>query len=167
MHDATTWDFALFDGGILADFLALYRPLLPPDEARLAESWLATDRRLLEVTEVTPMRGLSCRDLVTGESLELSDRTLSRSAQPKDLLLGRPLDYGEGVLQFWNDPVDIPRWLRPRLLACCVREPGPRRSRPFSLPPVARRSSRRPRARNWSCARRATRFPTWTRHGSH
>ena len=38
MHDATTWDFALFDGGILEDFVALYRPLLPPDEAQLAES---------------------------------------------------------------------------------------------------------------------------------
>ena len=116
MHDATTWDFALFDGGILADFLALYRPLLPPDEAQLAESWVTTDRRLLEVTEVTPMRGLTCRDLVTGERLELSDRTLSRSVQPMDLLLGRPLDYGDGVQKFWNDPVDIPRWLRPRLL---------------------------------------------------
>ena len=116
MQDATTWDFALFDGGILEDFLALSRPLLPPDEAQLAESWLATDRRLLEVTEVTPMRGLTCRDLVTGESLELRDRRLSRSVQPKDLLLGRPLDYGDGLLQLWNDPVSIPRWLRPRLL---------------------------------------------------
>ena len=125
MHDATTWDFALFDGGILEDFLALYRPLLPPDEAQLAESWLATDRRLLEVTEVTPMRGLTCRDLVTGESLELRDRTLSRSAQSKDLLLGRPLDYGDGLLQFWNDPVDIPRWLRPRLLGLLRSGAGP------------------------------------------
>ena len=116
MHNPMTWDFALFDGGILEDFLAFYRPLLPPDEAQLAESWLDTDRRLLEVTEVTPMRGLTCRDLVTGESLALRDRTLTRSVQSKDLLLGRPLDYGEGLLQFWNDPVDIPRWLRPRLL---------------------------------------------------
>jgi hypothetical protein len=116
MHDATTWDFALFDGGVLEDFLALYRPLLPPDEAELAGSWLATDRRLLEVTEVAPMRGLTCRDLVTGESLELRDRTLSRSVESKDLLLGRPLDYGDGVLRLWNDPVSIPRWLRPRLL---------------------------------------------------
>ena len=115
MHDATTWDFAIFDGGVLEDFLTLYRPLLPPDEAQLAEAWLTTDRRLLEVTEVAPMRGLTCRDLVTGESLELRDRTLSRSAETKDLLLGRPLDYGDGVLQLWNNPVSIPRWLRPRL----------------------------------------------------
>ncbi len=124
MHDATTWDFALFDGGILEDFLALYRPLLPPDEAQLAESWLATDRRLLEVTEVTPMR-LTCRDLVTGESLELRGRTLSRSVQSMDLLFGRPLDYGDGLLKFWNDPVDIPRWLRPRLLGLLRSGAGP------------------------------------------
>ena len=116
MDERITWDFALFDGGLLEEFLALYRPLLPPDEAQLAESWLDTDRRLLEVTDVAPMRGVTCRDLVTGESLEVRDRALTRSLQPKDLLYGRPLDYGDGLLRLWNDPLSIPRWLRPRLL---------------------------------------------------
>jgi hypothetical protein len=59
---------------------------------------------------------VTCRDLVTGESLEVRDRALTRSVQPKDLLYGRPLDYGDGLLRLWNDPLGIPRWLRPRLL---------------------------------------------------
>src|SRR4029079_3475186 len=116
MDERITWDFALFDGGLLEEFLALYRPLLPPDEAQLVESWLDTDRRLLEVTDVSPMRGVTCRDLVTVERLDVRNRSLTRSVQPKDLLYGRPLDYGDGLLRLWNDPLGIPRWLRPRLL---------------------------------------------------
>src|SRR4029079_3000355 len=116
MDERITWDFALFDGGLLEEFLALYRPLLPPDEAQLVESWLDTDRRLLEVTDVSPMRGVTCRDLVTGESLEVRDRALTRSVHAKYLLYGRPRNYGDGLLRLWNDPLGIPRWLRPRLL---------------------------------------------------
>ncbi len=135
MGDQTTWDFALFDGGILQDFLAFYRPLLPPDEARLAESWLVNSRRrLLEVTEVAPMRGVTCRDLMTGEGLELRDRTLTRSVRPKDLLLGRPLDYGDGVQRLWNDPLGIPRWLRPRLLELLRSDPEPEQVAAFFAP---------------------------------
>ena len=40
MSDPTTLDFAVYDGGLLRDFLAVLGALLPADERELAEAWL-------------------------------------------------------------------------------------------------------------------------------
>jgi uncharacterized protein YecA (UPF0149 family) len=116
MADPVTTDFALFDGGLLEDFLDAMGPLLPGDERALARSWQVSDRRLLEILEVRPMLGLRVRDLVNEEELELLDRRITTQVQPKDLLFARPLDDGQGGLRFRADPMGLPRMMRGRLL---------------------------------------------------
>ena len=116
MADAVTMDFAVFDGGLLDEFLDAMGPLLPGDEQALARSWQVSDRRLLEILEVRPMRGLRVRDLVSEAELELLDRRMTTQVQPKDLLFARPLDDGEGGLRFRADPMGMPRMMRSHLL---------------------------------------------------
>ncbi|WP_296607549.1 SEC-C domain-containing protein [Nocardioides sp.] len=125
MDDPTTWDFAVFDGDILARFLTLYGDLLPADEAALARTWQGTPRRLLEVGS-THLNGVSARDMVTNATVELRDRTLPRSVERGTLLLGRFLDPGDGALQPWDDPLGIPRMWRPRVLAALRSGADPR-----------------------------------------
>ena len=116
MGDQTTWEFAVFEGGLLAAFLRVLGPLLPEDERELAAKWSTSRRRLMEVLDVMPMRGVRVRDLLTSEELEIRDRTLTRTIQEMDLLLGVLLDDGDGVLRFQLDPLSIPRLMRSRLL---------------------------------------------------
>lgn len=116
MGDPVAADFALFDGGLFEEFLEFHGDLLPGDERELAESWLHSGRRLMEVIEVKPMRGIVVRDLVLEEELEILDRAITRQIQPKDLLFGRPLDDGAGDLRFQDDPQLIPRMMRGPLL---------------------------------------------------
>jgi hypothetical protein len=125
-HDDAAWvavtdglahDLALFDGGVLERFLAQRGDLLPDDERALARSWLDSSRRLLEVVEVLPLRGLRCRDLVTGEQLQVLDRTMPAQLEPLDLLFGRPLPDGAGGLRVRDGPRSVPRMMRSRLLA--------------------------------------------------
>ena len=115
MSDPTTLDFAVYDGGLLRDFLFVLGSLLPADERELAETWLASERRLMEV-QSTHANGIVVQDLLIGDSLEIRDRTLPSSVAPKDVLYGRPLDDGTGTLRFGNDPLTIPRLLRGPLL---------------------------------------------------
>ncbi len=116
MGDQTTWEFAVFEGGLLAQFLNVLGPLLPEDERRLAAGWSTSRRRLMEVLDVEPMRGVKVRDLLTSEELDVHDRTLTRTIQEMDLLLGVLLDDGDDVLRFQLNPLSIPRLMRGPLL---------------------------------------------------
>ena len=46
----------------------------------------------------THANGIVVQDVLTGDSLEVRDRTLRLSVAPKDVLFGRPLDDGTGSL---------------------------------------------------------------------
>lgn len=116
LGDGFVHDTAIFDGGMLDEFLDVVGSLLPEDEHGLATGWATTPRRLVEVTRVLPMRGVQGRDLLTEEELEVRDRQITTQVQAKDLLYGRPLDDGSGVLRFFSDPLMVPRMLRGRLL---------------------------------------------------
>lgn len=116
VYDGRTHDFALFDEGLLEQFLDELGELLPEDERTLAEQWLVTDRRLLEVVDVQPMRSVRCRDLLTGEEVEIRDRTMTTELEPHDLVYGRPLPDGDGGLGMRDEPVLLPRMMRSRLL---------------------------------------------------
>ena len=116
MSDPTTHDFATFDGGLLERFIAMWGPILPRDELELAEQWLSSPRRLMEVEEVRPFRGLQVRDLVSSETLEILDKTMSRSTSVKDVLLARPLADGAGALRMQADGLRLPRLMRAPLL---------------------------------------------------
>jgi hypothetical protein len=117
VSDPTTHDFAIFDGGIIDEFLRVLGPLLPDDELELVRRWRDAPRRLLEVTGIQAMRGVTATDLVTGEELVIRDRLLSRHIAVDDLLLARPLDDGSGELRLQGGPLGIPRLMRSGLLA--------------------------------------------------
>ncbi len=117
MADPFVMDLAAFDGELLSDFLEVVGSLLPEDERRLAEEWLGTPLRLMEVAEVRPMRGVRLHDLVTGEELEVLDRRMTATVNAKDLLFGRPLADGDGALRFQSSPLSIPRLMRGRMVA--------------------------------------------------
>ncbi len=123
MGDPTVVDFAAFGDGLLDRFLEVLGPLLPADERELAQGWIGSPLRLMEVAQLRPMRGARVRDLVTGQDLEIVDRRMSTGVEVKDVLLGRPLDDGSDTLRLQTSPLSIPRTMRGRLLAL-LREGG-------------------------------------------
>ncbi|PRC59611.1 hypothetical protein C6A85_22545, partial [Mycobacterium sp. ITM-2017-0098] len=84
-------DAALFEGDAFVDFLAIRGPLLPDDERSLAEQWLLIDRSLFEIEQVRPGRGLTVRDVRTGDVHEVQERTASRQLKAGQLICTRVL----------------------------------------------------------------------------
>ena len=89
-------DLAIFEGGILDDYLDERGDLLPPDERALVEGWREMPLVPYEVTQVQPGVAATLRPLGGGASVRLLDRALSRSARRLDLLVARVLDDGDG-----------------------------------------------------------------------
>jgi hypothetical protein len=92
--DPIVMDLALTEGGWFARFLDERGPLLPDDEALLAQSWLLVDRTVYEVLEVRPGDGLELRDLRTGEQLTVRERTFSLQTRPGALVCARAVPDG-------------------------------------------------------------------------
>ncbi len=93
--DPLAWDFALFDGGVLARLLDVRGPLLPEDERDVMASWLDTKRRAYEVVATRPGASITMRDVLTGTTVEVRERTASREARPGELVLARLLPVGD------------------------------------------------------------------------
>ncbi len=89
-------DILLFDQGQLARFLDVRGPLLPERERALGRVWLVSRRSLYEVQAVRPAAGVTLRDLLGEEIVELTDRTISSRVEPLDLLCLRLLPDGAG-----------------------------------------------------------------------
>jgi SEC-C motif len=123
MGDPLVVDLAIFEGGLLDVFVEECARLLPDDELALTRSWLETDRRLLEVVEANAGVSVSCRDLLTGEDIDVHDKTMSTTLEPLDLIYGRPLPDGGGVLRMLDTPRLIPRMMRIGLLGLLRSEP--------------------------------------------
>ena len=67
-------------------------PRLPEEERELLELWRHWNRyRLFEVQKVMPGTGVVVEDLLSGETLEVHDRSASRSLQRWQLFLARPI----------------------------------------------------------------------------
>jgi hypothetical protein len=67
-------------------------PKLPKRERELLELWRRWNRyRLFEVQKVMPGTGVVVEDLLSGETLEVHDRSASRSLQRWEIFLARPL----------------------------------------------------------------------------
>lgn len=95
MADPIVTDVALAEGGWFARFIEDRGRLLPDDEARLGHSWSHVERTVYEVLDVTPGDGLTVRDLRTGDSLAVRERTFSRQARPGLLVCARAVPDGE------------------------------------------------------------------------
>lgn len=94
LRDPTVIDVALVELGWFERFLAERGPLLPDDEALLAQAWTLVERTVYEVTEVEAGAGLRVRDLRTGDDVDVRERTFSRAARVGMLLCGRAVPDG-------------------------------------------------------------------------
>ncbi|MGZ4729419.1 MAG: SEC-C metal-binding domain-containing protein [Acidimicrobiales bacterium] len=99
-------DLAVFESGIIERFAEERSVLLPPGEADMLQAWIATDRRLWEVTEVEPGHRVTFRDTVSGDVVEIAERTASQSVQRGDLLLARVVPV-HGERQLIGQPVPV------------------------------------------------------------
>jgi len=89
-------DLAIFEGGVLEDYLDERGDLLPGDELALVERWRSVPLAPYEVTTVQPRASLTMRPLLGGGPVRLADRSLSGSVRRLDLLVARVLDDGDG-----------------------------------------------------------------------
>lgn len=100
-QDPLVLDLVLVEGGWFEAFVAQRGPLLPDDEAELAERWLLVERSVHEVLAVDPGRTLLLRDLREPEDggvgeVEVADGALSRTARVGERYALRAVPDGEG-----------------------------------------------------------------------
>ncbi len=93
--DPLVMDAVLFEGGGFAEFLAMRGSLLPDDERALAEQWLLVNRSVFDVEQVQPGRGITVRDVRTGERHEVRERTASRRLEAGQLVCARVVPAGD------------------------------------------------------------------------
>lgn len=110
MDEYYRMDLALFEGGVLEEFVEARGPLLPVDERELAGSWIGRRRRVYEVIELRPGEGLTVEDAGNGEVTTLVERSGSRTLQLHQLVNLRLLPAGDGTTAIFG-PVLI---VRPR-----------------------------------------------------
>jgi len=99
LHDALAdpivIDVVLHESGWFDRFLADRGPLLPDDEALLAQAWTLVQRSVYEVLESRPGSGITMRDLRTGDVLEVRERSFSREARCGALVCARAVPDGQ------------------------------------------------------------------------
>lgn len=93
-EEPIVFDAALHEDGLFSLFLRDRGALLPEDEQLLAASWLTIDRSVFEVTEVDPGVGLTVRDLISGETIEVVEQTASKQLEGGELLCARIVPDG-------------------------------------------------------------------------
>lgn len=93
--DPLIMDLLLTEGGWFEKFLEQRAPLLPEDEVLLARSWTMVARTVYRVEEIRPGQGVTLRDLATGESLQVRERSFSRQAQDGWMICARAVPDGE------------------------------------------------------------------------
>ena len=95
LSDPLVFDVVLHEGGWFERFLADRGPLLPDDEAMLAQAWILVEHLVHAALDVVPGQGLTLRDLRTGDRIEVRERALSRAARTGELVCARVVPDGE------------------------------------------------------------------------
>lgn len=99
--DDLSIDVVLFEGGAFQDFLTLRGPLLPDDEAVMAQQWLEVERSVYEVMEVVFGESITLRDVRTSGILLVRapsvSTTASVSVQEGDLYCTRVVPTGDSM----------------------------------------------------------------------
>ncbi len=100
-------DVVLFEGGGFAEFVASRGPLLPADELMLARQWLLVERSVHEIESVRPGKGMSLRDIRTGDRYDVAERSASRQLAAGQFICSRVVPIGERYQIFGGiEPVD-------------------------------------------------------------
>jgi tetratricopeptide (TPR) repeat protein len=108
LDDPLVGDAVLFEGGAFADFIATRGGLLPDDERLLAEQWQLVERSVYEITEVRRGEGLAVRDLRTGDTHQVRERTASRQLKSGQLICARIVPAGNTMQIFGGiEPVRL------------------------------------------------------------
>jgi tetratricopeptide (TPR) repeat protein len=137
-QDPLVTDSVLFHGGAFAEFLAERGALLPADERLLAEQWLLVERSVYEIEAVRPGRGISVRDLRTGERHDVQEKIASRELKEGMLICARIMPAGHTTQAFGGvEIIDLRE--RDALIDLLDTAPGPERlvgflSRRFAPP---------------------------------
>jgi SEC-C motif len=108
-------DLAIFEGGVLDDYLDERGDLLPGDELAMVDRWRSVPLAPYEVTAVQPWASLTMRPLLGGGPVRLADRSLSAGVRRLDLLVARVLDDGDGPVLLAH-PLRVDRRRRRALL---------------------------------------------------
>src|SRR5262249_28847317 len=124
MTDPLVTDLVLFEGGAFAEFLVTRGGLLPDDERLLAEQWLLIDRSVYEVEDVRTDADLTMRDVRTGDSYRVRDRTVLPSPQKGDLGCARVVPVGD-MRQFFDSLEPVALHARDELIALLDSRPDP------------------------------------------
>lgn len=119
LSDPLVMDLVLTEGGWFEEFVADRGPLLPEDEALLAESWLLVDRTVYEVVEIQSGKGITLRDLATGDRFPVRERTFSREAQVGELVCARAVPDGQ-THQFIGGIFTVPPGREEEVLDLCA-----------------------------------------------
>lgn len=98
-------ELAVFEGGILSEFLARRGMLVPDDEAKILGSWENKGLALWELSSTDGVSTVTLRDTKTGEVETVVDHSTANRFRPGDQILGRLLPaWGE----IWFSGVMIP-----------------------------------------------------------
>lgn len=124
ISDSLVMDAVLFEGGALADFLDVRGFLLPEDERLLAEQWLLSDRSVFDVEQVRPGRGVTVRDVRTGDTYDIRERQASRGLKPGQLICARVIPAGD-TMQFSGSVEPVALHERDALIELLDNEPDP------------------------------------------
>lgn len=122
MDDPLVLDAVLFEGGAFEEFLEIRGSLLPDDERLLAQQWLLVDRSVFEVEQVQPGLGVTLRDVRTGDTHDVRERTASRQLKPGHLVCARVVPAGD-TMQFFGGLEPVALHERDRLIDLLDTEP--------------------------------------------
>lgn len=95
LADPLVIDTVLHEGGWFDRFLTERGPVLPADEVLVGRAWTLVERTVYEVLDVSVGRGVTVRDLRTGDRTEVRERAFSREARRGGLICGRAVPDGE------------------------------------------------------------------------
>ncbi|OBG45153.1 zinc-binding protein [Mycobacterium alsense] len=124
MDDPLVLDAVLFEGGAFAEFLQIRGPLLPDDERLLAQRWASTDRSVFEVERVHRGHSVTVRDVRTGDTHEVRERTASHRLQPGQLVCARVVPAGD-TMQFFGGVEPVAAHERDALVELLDTRPDP------------------------------------------
>ncbi|MGV9798745.1 SEC-C metal-binding domain-containing protein [Mycobacterium sp. NPDC003449] len=122
--DPLVIDAVLFEGGAFEEFVAVRGPLLPDDERSLAEQWLLTGRSVFEVEQVNRGRGVTVRDVRTGDTHDVYEVKGSRELKPGQLICARVVAAGD-TTQFFGGLEPVALHDRDPLIELLDDEPDP------------------------------------------